>query len=103
MPGTRAYAGSSLVDPSHATKLYLWLGLHQSARRRQLAAARALFHAYGGAYAAYASRSSAEAGAAPPDASTPAQRREMGTIAGVSKCLNRCFTDLVRPILHLSD
>ena len=85
-----------MVDASHAAKLSLWLGLHRAARRRQLAAARAAFHAYGGAHAGAHAAASAAAGAGPPGATSPAQRRWLGAAACAAKSLNRYFTDLVR-------
>ena len=46
------------ITAEHAKRLSLWLGCHRYARRRQLQAARTLFHFYGGTAAWHPSATS---------------------------------------------
>ena len=87
-------AGESL-SPGHVRNLRLWLSLHRTARRRQIAAAAVFFHAYGGKHAASLAAASAAAGAAAPSEMSSSMRLAFGTAAGLAKRINRQVTDLV--------
>ena len=83
------------VTPAHARKLRLWLGLHRSARRRQLGAARRLFYFYGGPHVTASGQASMAAGQAAPHDVNHGVRRELARLSAVGKNLNRWFTSMV--------
>jgi hypothetical protein len=95
---------SVLVEPVHAAKLQLWLGLHRSARMRQLAAARQLFHLYGGAHAEAANAASRQAGEGSlASCGSHVKRVGLLKLAGCGQRLKRLFTSLVTQRLNDCD